>query len=134
MLQDRAAYKWWHYRKAYADSDWTITTIDTAWVGGVNWIRLIEIEGNLYYFMCSWSGAGLMNANGGNGVELDLEPPAGERQVKGFYPYVASPRTGTSAASEFVDILLLNGSSDAFPNAPNYYLKIAKDYILQELQ
>ena len=134
MLQDRVAYEWWHYRKAYGDSNWTITTINTAWMGGVNWIRLIEIEGNLYYFMCSWSGAGLMDANGGNGVELDLEPPAGERQVKGFYPYVASPRTGTSAASEFVDILLLNGSSDAFPNAPNYYLKIAKDYILQELK
>ena len=29
-----------------------------------------------------------------------------------------------------VDILLVKGSNDAFPNAPNYYLKITKDYIL----
>ena len=33
-----------------------------------------------------------------------------------------------------VDMLLVNGSNQAFPNAPNYYLKIAKDYILQELK
>ena len=109
-------------------------TIDTAWMKGVNWIRLIEIEGDLYYFMNSWREAGLMNSNGENVVKLDLESPTGERQVEGIRPYVASPRTGTSAASKFVDVLLLNGSRDASPNGPNYYLKIAKDYVVQELR
>jgi hypothetical protein len=134
ILQDRVAEKWLHYRKAYGDSDWAIMTIDTAWMKGVNWIRLIEIEGDLYYFMNSWREAGLMSGNGENVVKLDLESPTGERQVVGMYPYVASPRTGTSAASEFIDILFLNGSSDAYPNGSNYYLKIAKDDFLQELQ
>ena len=134
VLQDRVAEKWLHYRKAYGDSDWAITTINTAWMKGVNWIRLIEIEGDLYYFMNSWREAGLMSGNGENVVKLDLESPTGERQVVGMYPYVASPRTGTSAASEFIDILFLNGSSDAYPNGSNYYLKIAKDDFLQELQ
>ena len=133
ILQDRVADKWLHYRTTYADSDWTITTIDTGSWKGINWIRLIEIEGNLYYFMNSWNQVRLMNSNTKKMVKLDLESLVG-RQVEGMYPYVASPRTGTSAASEFIDILLLNGSSDAYPNGSNYYLKIAKDSILQELQ
>jgi hypothetical protein len=134
ILQDRVAEKWLHYRKTHADSDWTITTIDTGSWKGINWVRLIEIEGTLYYFMNSWNQVRLMNSNTKKMVKLDLESLAGKRQVEGMYPYVASPRTGTSAASKFVDILLLNGSSDAYPNGSNYYLKIAKDYILQELQ
>jgi len=133
VLQDRVAEKWLHYRKAYGDSDWTITTIDTGSWEGINWMRLIEIEGNLYYFMNSWNQVRLMNSNTKKMVKLDLESLVG-RQVEGIYPYVASPRTGTSAASKFVDILLLNGSSDAYPNGSNYYLKIAKDSILQVLQ
>jgi predicted esterase len=133
VLQDRVAEKWLHYRKASADSDWTITTIDTGSWKGINWMRLIEIEGNLYYFMNSWNQVRLMNSNTKKMVKLDLESLAGKRQVEGMYSYIASPRTGTSAASEFVDILLLNGDAGAYPNGPNYYLKIAKDYFLQEL-
>jgi hypothetical protein len=97
-------------------------------------MRLIEIEGNLYYFMNSWNQVRLMNSSTKKMVNLDLESLAGKRQVEGMYPYIASPRTGTGAASKFVDILLLNGSSDAYPNGSNYYLKIAKDSILQELR
>jgi len=132
VLQDRVTEKWLHYKKAFADNDWTISTINTP--GGVNWVRLIEIEGTLYYMMSSWREFRLMNSNTEKMVKLDLESLAGKRQVEGMYPYVASPRTGTSAASKFVDILLLNGSSDAYPNGSNYYLKIGKDYIVQELQ
>ena len=66
-------------------------------------------------------------------VKLDLESLAGKR-LQVVILNVASPKTGTSAASEFVDILLLNGSSDAYPSGPNYYLKISKNYILQKLQ
>jgi len=134
VLQDQVAEKWLHYRKAYGDSDWTITTIDTGSWEGINWMRLIEIEGNLYYFMNSWNQVRLMNSSTKKMVNLDLESLAGKRQVEGMYPYIASPRTGTGAASKFVDILLLNGSSDAYPNGSNYYLKIAKDSILQELR
>ena len=60
--------------------------------------------------------------------------PLGEDRVEGIYPYVTSPRTETNAASKFADTLLLNGSNDAYPNGPNYYLNIAKDSILQELK
>jgi hypothetical protein len=133
VLQDQVAEKWLHYRKAYGDSDWTITTIDTGSWEGINWMRLIEIEDTLYYFMNSWNQVRLMNSNTKKMVKLDLESLAGS-QVEGIYPYIASPRTGTSAASKFVDILLLNGDAEAYPNGPNYYLKIAKDSILQKLQ
>ena len=132
VLQDRVAKKWLHYRKTYADSDWTVTTLDAVREKGINWIRLIEIEENIYYIMASWRQVELMDGNAENIIKLDLEPLT-EEGVEGIYLYVASPRTGTSANSEFVDILLLNGSSDAYPNGPNYYLKIGKDYILQKL-
>jgi len=134
VLQDRVAEKWLHYRKAYADSDWTITAIDTGSMNGLNWIRLIEIESNLYYIMFSWREAGLMDSSAKKMVKLDLESLVGKRQAEGIYPYVTSPRTGTNETSKFVDILLLNGSSDAYPNGSNYYLKISKNYILQKLQ
>ena len=133
MLQDRVAEKWFHYRKAFGDSDWTITTLDTAWKKGVNWIRLIEIKDSLYYILASWREVAVMDGNTKSMIKLDLESLAG-KSLEGIYPYVASPKTGTGAASEFVDILLLNGSSDAYPSGSNYYLKISKDYILQKLQ
>ena len=132
VLQNRVAKTWLHYKKAFGDSDWTIRTLDAAWKRGVNWIRLIEIEGRLYYILASWREVAVMDGNAESMVKLDLESLAG-KSLEGIYTYVASPRTGTSAASEFVDILLLNGSSDAYPNGSNYYLKIGKDYILQKL-
>jgi hypothetical protein len=101
---------------------------------GLNWIRLIEIESNLYYIMFSWREAGLMDSSAKKMVKLDLDSLVGKRQVEGIYPYVTSPRTGTNETSNFVDILLLNGSSDAYPDGSNYYLKISKNYILQKLQ
>ncbi len=134
VLQDRVAEQWFHYRKAVADNDWQITTLDAAWEKGVNWVRLIEIEGNLYYIMASWRQVWLTDSTAETMVKLDLESLVGKRQIEGIYLYVASPRTGTRAESEFVDILLLNGSSDAYPNGSNYYLKIGKNYILQKLQ
>ncbi len=133
VLQDRVAEKWFHYRKAFGDSDWTITTLDTAWKKGVNWIRLIEIKDSLYYILASWREVAVMDGNAKSMIKLDLESLAG-KSLEGIYPYVASPKTGTGAASEFVDILLLNGSSNAYPSGSNYYLKISKDYILQKLQ
>ena len=107
-------------------------TLDAAWKRDVNWIRLVEIEGRLYYILASWREVAVMNGNAESVVKLDLESLAG-KSLEGIYTYVASPRTGTSSASEFVDILLLNGSSDAYPNGSNYYLKIGKGYIHQKL-
>jgi hypothetical protein len=129
ILQDRVAEKWLHYRKTYADSDWTITTIDTGSMQSINWIRLIEIEGDIYYTMYSWNDVLLMDSNSQKMINLDI----GKTMLEGIYPYIASPRTGTSRESRFVDILLLNGSSNSYPDASNYYLKISKDYLLQEL-
>tara|TARA_B100000700_G_C14274861_1_gene503235 strand:- start:93 stop:323 length:231 start_codon:yes stop_codon:yes gene_type:complete len=52
---------------------------------------------------------------------------------RGIYPYIAPSKNGTTDNSDFLDILILNGSSKSYPDAPNYYLKISKDFILQEL-
>ena len=66
-------------------------------------------------------------------VNIDLKSLSGNF-IEGIYLYVNSSRTGTSKASPFVDILLLNGSSNAYPNGVNYYLKIGKDFIVRSFQ
>ena len=80
--------------------------------------------------MYSWNDVLLMDSNSKKMINLDI----GKNMLEGIYPYISSPRTGTSRESRFVDILLLNGSSNSYPDASNYYLKMSKDYILQELR
>jgi len=46
--------------------------------------------------------------------------------MSGIYVYVAARQGGTLDAESYVDILLLNGNSGSYPDAPNYYVRIAK--------
>ena len=128
-MKDRITDKWLHYRKSNQDNNWSINTIDTLGNKWINWIKLTEIENEIYYTMYSWNDVLLMDSNSKKMINLDI----GKNMLEGIYPYISSPRTGTSRESRFVDILLLNGSSNSYPDASNYYLKMSKDYILQEL-
>jgi len=85
-----------------------------------NWIRIIEVNSEIYYLCCSSDK--LYIKKGVNGVFTKLSVP----KVDGMYIYVTSPRGGTSSAENYVDILLLNGNSSNYPNAKNYYVRIAK--------
>ncbi|MBI4370228.1 MAG: hypothetical protein HY547_08370 [Elusimicrobia bacterium] len=95
----------------------TIALSDTS----LNWLRLIEISGSFYYIGASYSDTYLMKAGSTTPVKLELA--AG---VIGSYPYVAAPRGGTSLAENYVDALLICGPSSGYPNATNFYLRIAK--------
>jgi hypothetical protein len=46
--------------------------------------------------------------------------------MSGIYLYVATRQGGTSDAEPYVDILLLNGQGGNYPDAANYYVRIAK--------
>lgn len=94
----------------------TITITDTK----TNWIRLIEYGGEMYY-LCAGREK-LYLKKGINGAYTQLDVP----KVTGMYIYITSPRGGTSTSESYIDILMLSGYSGDYPNAKNYYVKIAK--------
>jgi hypothetical protein len=49
-----------------------------------------------------------------------------DRYYPGLCPYVASLRGGTRPSESYVDVILLNGDAAAYPNGPNYYVRIPK--------
>ena len=81
---------------------------------------MIEYGGAMYY-LCS-SRDKLYLKKGINGAFNQLNVP----KVTGMYIYVTSPRGGTSTSESYIDILMLSGYSNDYPNAKNYYVKIAK--------
>jgi len=85
-----------------------------------NWIRLLEIDGQMYYFCSSWDEMYIKKGIIGKYKKLDVP------RVNGIYPYLAAPRGGTSSSGNYIDLLLLSGHSDSYPNAQNYYIRIAK--------
>jgi len=94
----------------------TVTITDSK----TNWIRLIEYGGEMYYLCCSRDK--LYLKKGINGAFTQLDVP----KVTGMYIYVTSPRGGTNSSESYIDILMLNGNSGDYPNAKNYYVRIAK--------
>ena len=121
LMVDDAAEEYRHFVRA-ADGSWISKVIPTGYKEGVNWIRLTEIDGQLYYLAASWDWMLAMKESGDRFVRLDLQG----RDVEGVYLYISVPRTGTNADSPYVDMLLLNGSSDAYPSGKNFYLRVDK--------
>ena len=66
-----------------------------------------------------------LKESGDRFVPLDLQG----HDIEGIYFYISAPRTGTNAGSEHVDMLLLNGSSETYPEGKNYYLRVGKQYL-----
>ena len=124
LMVDDAAEEYRHFVRA-ADDSWTSKVIPTAYKEGENWIRLTEIHGQLYYLAALWDWMLAMKESGDRFVRLDLQG----RDVEGVYLYISVPRTGTNADSPYVDMLLLNGSSDAYPSGKNFYLRVDKQYL-----
>ena len=134
ILRDRISGKWLHYIKEQDDVTWSIDTIDT-YGTKINWIKLLELENKIFYSMYSSRNVYLMDRNSQKMIKLQTQTDQREKNaMEGMYAYVASPSSGTSRDSNFVDIILLEGSRKAYPQASNYYLKISKKYILEEFQ
>jgi hypothetical protein len=86
-----------------------------------SWIRMLEIDGEFYYFCCSWDK--LYVKKGSAGKFIRLKGP----DIDGIYLYLAAPRGGTDPSEPWVDLLLLNGNGDNYPNGKNYYVRISKE-------
>lgn len=90
----------------------------------VNWIRLFEVDGGLYYLISSWNSLYISKV-GTNKLEK-IEIP---EDAKGFYPYVASKKGSTKNDEKYVDILLLAADNKTYSEGTNsnYYIRIPKE-------
>ena len=88
-----------------------------------SWIRMLEIDGEMYYFCSSWDK--LYFRKGDTGKFTRLKGP----DIDGIYLYLAAPRGGTSADEAYIDLLLLNGNGNNYPHGKNYYVRIEKEAI-----
>lgn len=91
-------------------------------INGINWVRLIELDGRLFYLASSFDGLYMGKVNNDQLTEISV--PA---EAKGFYPYLATPKNGTKE-NEYVDVLLLGADQKLFQEGKNsnYYVRIPK--------
>jgi hypothetical protein len=87
----------------------------------INRIRLIEYQGSFFYLCIKYNG--LFIKKGLNGILKEIDLPSFS---SGNYMYLSNVSSGSSLNSEFIDILLLNGYAQDYPNAINYYVRINK--------
>lgn len=89
---------------------------------GVNWVRFIEVDGNLYYLITTFGEIFISPVDNIKLIKINVPEDA-----KNNYPYVASSKAGSSE-SDFVDILLLGADKKLFEEGQitNYYLRIPK--------
>ena len=97
------------------------------WAAGesMNWVRAFEIDGELFFFGCSWAEAFLVRASDGRVVEVDLPD-----FPFGTYPYLSSHRGGeVRNASEWVDLLAVTGDSAQYPSPGMHLYRMPKSAI-----
>jgi len=91
----------------------------------INRIRAIDIGGQVFYFCVSYDH--FYVKKGIDGLLREINLP---NFKSGNYIYLSNPSNGSSRQENFLDILLLNGNATDYPNATNYYVRIAKSELL----
>jgi hypothetical protein len=87
----------------------------------INRIRLIEHQGILYYLCIKYNGLYIKKGIDGSLKEIKLPS-----FVSGNYMYLSNVSNGSSINSNYIDILLLNGNVQDYPNGTNHYVRINK--------
>ena len=87
----------------------------------INRIRLIEHQGTLYYLCIKFNGLFIKKGLDGSLKEINLPS-----FVSGNYMYLSNSSGGSSINSNYIDILLLNGYAQDYPNGTNHYVRINK--------
>lgn len=95
---------------------------------GIGWVRLFEVEGELYYLVVSWDRAHIGKPGSSKLIELDIPSEA-----KGTYPYVSTKKGGTKTSEKFIDIILLAADSKTYEEGKNanLYIRIPKEEIVK---
>jgi hypothetical protein len=90
---------------------------------GVNWVRLVEVDDNLYYLITTFGEIFISPIDKIKLTKLNIPEDA-----KNSYPYVSTVKGGSSK-SNFVDLLLLGADQKLFQENKNtnYYIRIPKE-------
>lgn len=89
---------------------------------GANWVRLVKVDGSLYYLISRFDS---LYTSPIDNIKLnEIQLPA---DAKGFYPYVATSKSG-QVSSEYVDVLLLGSDPKLYQQGEqtHYYLRVPK--------
>lgn len=89
---------------------------------GINWIRLLEVDGKLYYLVSTFGGLFVSPVDNIKLTQIDLPG-----DIHNNYPYVSTSKGG-SADSKYVDLLLLGADKKLYKEGKNtnYYVRIPK--------
>lgn len=90
---------------------------------GINWVRLLEVDGKLYYLITTFGEVFISPVDKINLIKINVPEDA-----KNNYPYVSTKKAGSSK-SEYVDVLLLEADQKLFQerSQTNYYVRILKE-------
>lgn len=94
---------------------WTEKTIGQ---GDINWARLFDYKGRLFFLLAKNQQLIIKPVDGANELKIDL-PSASQ----GYYPYVASSKTGQSVR-DYLDVILHASDSNSYNKASSYYLRV----------
>lgn len=97
------------------DGDWSEETIGQ---GDINWARLFDYKGRLFVLLAKNNEIIVKPAGGGS--ELKVELPSGNQ---GYYPYVASSKTG-QPVQDYLDVVLHASDSNSYDKSSSYYLRL----------
>lgn len=103
---------------------------------GVNWIRFVEVDGNLYYLITTFGEvfiSPIKNISKAWPSGLKLTKIDIPEDAKNNYPYISTPKGG-STKSDYVDVLLLGADQKLFQKGEitNYYVRIPKKQFINE--
>ncbi len=93
--------------------------------GSCNWMRLFESGGRMFTLCQTWDSLFIRALNGATSAKIDFPGP-----ILGGYPYLAAPRGGTRSDEGYLDIVVISGDSNSYPNGPAYYVRIPKASLL----
>ena len=90
---------------------------------GVNWVRLVEVDGKLYYLITTFGEVFISPVENVKLTKINVPDDA-----KNNYPYVSTPKVGTRDG-KYVDIMLLGADQKLFQEdkITNYYVRIPKE-------
>jgi len=116
-----AATTHWHVKGSLGNFKKEQVKLD---IPGVNWIRLLEVDGSLYYLVTTFGELFISPIENIKLTKINLPS-----DVSNNYPYISTPKSG-STNGDFVDVLLLGADKKLFKDGKNtnYYVKIPKSY------
>ena len=121
LLDPSEEWKSSYFQLEVAASGQTTETPIPLEMDDINRIRLIEHQGTLYYLCIKYNGLFIKKGIDGSLKEINLPS-----FVSGNYMYLSNASGGSSINSNYIDILLLNGYAQDYPNGTNHYVRINK--------